>query len=74
MKVCVCDRCGRQFSPTEINGEFVNRVIDVSETTFSLTEPEGTVYESYDICDSCYDSFKRWFKRWVIESRNENAN
>lgn len=72
MKVCVCDRCGRQFNPEEKDGEFVNRVIQVGDETFGLTDIVGDIYQTYDICDSCYDSFNRWMKRWAIEARSVN--
>ena len=73
MKVCICDRCGRQFNSEPKDGEFVNRVIHIGDETFNLSEPEGNIYETYDICDSCYDSFRRWMKRWVIEDKRVNG-
>ena len=68
MKVCVCDRCGKAFKPTESNGEFYNSVIQVGEETFGLVDIEGTIYKSYDICEECLKDFQRWMKRGRIKN------
>lgn len=67
MKVCVCDRCGRQFSPRFENDDFYSRVIQVGEENFGLNDIVGEINESYDICDSCYEDFRRWFKRGALK-------
>lgn len=68
MKVCICDRCGKVFEPTESNGEFYNSVIQVGEETFELMDVEGTIYKSYDICEECLKGFQRWMKRGRIKN------
>lgn len=69
MKVCKCDRCGKVFEPTGYsNGEFYNRVIQLGEETFGLTNIEGVIDETFDICEDCYKDFQRWIKRGRIKN------
>lgn len=65
MKVCVCDRCGREVQLKEIKGKLINRSVQIVDNDFDLDE--GDVLYAWDICDDCYDSFKQWFRRWQKE-------
>lgn len=67
MKVCKCDRCGCIFEPHSYNTGFYSRVIQLGEETFSLMDMETDIDEAYDICDSCYEDFQRWFKRGALK-------
>ena len=69
MKVCKCDRCGIIFEPHHANNDFYNRIIQVGEETFGLTDIEGIIDMTYDICDGCYESFKKWMRRGTIEKK-----
>jgi len=69
MKVSICDRCGTLIEPWPHDGEFYNRVIQVGEDSFSLSTPEGEIFETYDICDECYKSFKKWMKHKGLENK-----
>lgn len=68
MKVCVCDRCGKVFKPTESDGEFYNPVIQVGNETFGLVYIEGTIDKTFDVCEECLKDFQRWMKRGRIKN------
>ena len=67
MKVCKCDRCGSIFEPHMGNRDFYSRVLQIGDETFSLMDSECEIEQSYDLCDSCYEDFQRWFKRSALK-------
>ena len=67
MKVCKCDRCGNIFEPYNNGREFYSRVIQTGEETFGLMDTECDIDQCYDLCDSCYEDFQRWFKRGALK-------
>lgn len=69
VKVCKCDRCGRIFEPTMGDGEFFNKVILIGDQTFDLVDSVCDTEAEYDICDSCYEDFHRWFRRGKIKNK-----
>ena len=71
MKVCKCDRCGALFNPTPKDLDWYSRVISVGQETFGLTDIVGEVDESFDICDDCYKSFRKWMKRGAFKGESK---
>lgn len=67
MKACKCDRCGAFFEPHHNGSEFCSRVIQTGEETFDLMDSVAEIDGSYDICDSCYQDFRRWLRRGAIK-------
>ena len=69
MKVCKCDRCGKVFEPRQYCNGFYSRTIQTGLETFDLMEPEADIDNTYDICEDCYESFKKWIHRGALEQK-----